>query len=74
MDHNGIDVPRMIVTYNLVVAVLLMLASARVASIAGILGGSRAVLVKRYVEVAVFTFGAVVTCLMSALLITFFIV
>ncbi len=49
----------MIVTYNLIIGILMMLASGKIASYAGHLGQRFG----RYTKVAVFTFGSCVTAI-----------
>ncbi len=49
----------MIVTYNLVVAILIMLASPQIASIAGYASRTYRVTLTRYTQVGTFTIGAV---------------
>jgi len=73
MDHQIPDISRMIVTYNLVIGILLMLASTRVAMIAGAFGGKRSAMLQRHTGLSVVTFGAVVTCLSAGILLTYFV-
>ncbi len=49
----------MIVTYNLVVGVLIMLASPQIATLTGYASRTHRVILKRYTQIGTFTVGAV---------------
>jgi len=59
METGTIDFGAIIVTYNLVVAVLIMLASPQIASIAEYASRTYRVTMTRYTQVGTFTIGAV---------------
>lgn len=58
MQNSG-DFSAMIVTYNLVVGILIMLASAQIAVFAEYASRTHRVRVKRYTQIGTFTVGAV---------------
>jgi hypothetical protein len=62
-----IDFGAYIVVYNLVIGVLVMLASGKIASYAGRLGQTFA----RYIKVSVFTFGSCVTAVSGSVYLAF---
>ena len=66
-EVKTIDVSAMIVMYNLVVGILVVLASDKIASFASPLGTK----VKRYAKVSVLTFGSCVTALSGFIYVVF---
>lgn len=66
-ELKTIDVSAMIVMYNLVVGILVVLASDKIASFATPLGTN----VKRYAKVSVLTFGTCVTALSGFIYVLF---
>ena len=66
-EMKTIDVSAMIVVYNLVIGVLVILASDKIASLATPLGEK----VKRYAKLSVVTFGSCVTALSGSIYVLF---
>lgn len=58
MQSNG-DISAMIVTYNLVVGILIMLASPQIAAFAEYASRTHRVTLRRYTQIGTFTIGAV---------------
>jgi len=61
----------MIVLYNLVIGVLIMLSSEKLAALAGSVSRGQAVKISRYTQVSTFTFGAVVAALSGVIYVAF---
>lgn len=66
-EMKSINVSAMIVVYNLVIGILVMLASDKIASFATPLGAK----VKRYAKISVLTFGSCVTALSGSIYLLF---
>ncbi len=65
------DFSTMIVLYNLVIGVLIMLASEKLAAFAGSINRDHTVKITRYTQVSTFTFGAVVAALSGFIYVAF---
>jgi len=66
-----LDVSAMIVLYNLVIGILIMLSSEKVAILAGNISRSRGQSITRLTQVSTFTFGASVTVLSGSIYLLF---
>lgn len=60
-----------LLTYNLIVSILLMLASEKIGHFAGLPFGRYGKTAARYTSLSVFTFGATVAVLMGSLVVVF---
>lgn len=61
----------MIVLYNLVVGILIMLSSEKLAAFAGSVNRGHAAKITRYTQVSTFTFGAVIAALSGFIYVAF---
>jgi hypothetical protein len=66
-----VDFSGMIVLYNLVIGILIMLSSEKLASLAGLLNKSGTAKIARLTKVSSFTFGASVAALSAGIYISF---
>ena len=66
-----LDVSAMIVLYNLVIGILIMLSSEKVAILAGNISRSRGQSITRLTQLSTFTFGATVAVLSGAIYLLF---
>ena len=61
-----VDFSGMIVLYNLVIGILIMLSSEKIASFTGFMNGRRGARVARLTRISAFTFGASVSIISAA--------
>lgn len=67
-----LDLGQMVVTYNLIIGILVMLASERVGSIAGYLNRVHRERITRFTSLSSFTFGTCVSVISGSVLIVYY--